>query len=308
MTTREKIKIILDISKLTQQELAVKLNISFQTINSWINKRSVPRQKKIDKINELYLELTGQQIIPSDVLDAKKLIIIDKCKKDKLKILNIILSRQDIYDDLVLNVTYHTNNIEGSTLTKGETQDILFNHNVSVDKSTKEILEAKNHQAAFDFLINFLSKNKKINENLILKLHSILMNGILPNAGAYRGHAVRIVGSNIPTANYLSIQKLMDKLFLDINKDSKDIISSVSRIHAEFERIHPFSDGNGRVGRLLLIGQLMSHNLPPAIITKEFKQKYYTYLAKAQSSDDSSLMEDFICFAIMEGFVILNIK
>jgi Fic family protein len=193
-------------------------------------------------------------------------------------------------------------------LTKGETQDILFNNNTNVNKSIREILEAKNHQTAFDYLLKQLLKHKKINEDLILKLHSILMSGILPNAGSYRNHAVRIIGTNIPTANYLSITKLMNKLFLEINKKSKDIIFDISNIHAEFERIHPFSDGNGRIGRLLLIGQLLNHNLPPAIIKKEYKRHYYTYLAKAQSTNDFSLLENFICDTIILGLEILDIK
>jgi len=239
-------------------------------------------------------------------LQSKKLFIDSKSKNLKTKVLDLILKRNDIYEDLVLNITYHTNNIEGSTLTKGETQDILFDHNMKINKSTKEILEAKNHQIAFDYLLEYLSKNKEINETLILKLHSILMNGIPPNAGQYRNHAVRIVGSNVPTANYLSIQRLMNQLFKNINLKTNDIVSLISRTHAEFERIHPFSDGNGRIGRLLLIGQLLSHNLPPAIVKKEYKHSYYSYLAKAQNKEDYSSLEDFICDAIILGFEMLE--
>jgi Fic family protein len=238
-------------------------------------------------------------------LQSKKLFILSKAKNLKIKVLDTILQRNDIYEDLVLNITYHTNNIEGSTLTKGETQDILFDHTMKVNKSIKEILEAKNHQIAFDYLLEYLSTKQKINETFVLELHSILMNGILPNAGQYRNHAVRIVGSNVPAANYLSIQKLMDQLYKNINRKTDDIVSLISKTHAEFERIHPFSDGNGRIGRLLIIGQLLSHNLPPAIIKKESKHNYYSYLAKAQNKEDYSSLESFICDAIIIGFEML---
>jgi Fic family protein len=184
----------------------------------------------------------------------------------------------------------------------------LFDNNFKSDKSIQETLEVKNHQTAFNYLLKHLSEHKIINEDLVLRMHSILMSGILPNTGLYRNHSVRIIGTNIPTANHLSINKLMSKLFLLINKKNNDIISNISKVHAEFEKIHPFSDGNGRIGRLLLIGQLLNNNLPPAIIKKEYKHYYYTYLAKAQSSDDLSLLENFICDAIIFGMEALNIK
>jgi len=226
---------------------------------------------------------------------------LNKTKDLNINIISTILNRQDIYEDLVLNITYHTNNIEGSTLTKIETQTILFDHNSQVNKPVKEILEAKNHQIAFDYLLSHLSRNKKIDEAFILKLHNILMVGTLSNAGIYRYHNVRIVGSNVPTANYLSIPKLMKELILKINNSKTDTIAESAKIHAEFEQIHPYSDGNGRVGRLILIAQLLQHNLPPAIITKKSKLNYYKFLSKAQISKDFNQLEEYICDAIMLG-------
>ena len=300
MTIQEKLKIIIKIAKLTQQQLANDFGVSFPTINSWINGKSAPRKKQLEKIDRLYLQTTGQNIIPATKLLGKKEYIFTKVKKLNLDIVNTLLKRQDIYEDLVLDITYHTNNIEGSTLTKAETQDILFDNNANINKPVKEILEAKNHQTAFNYLLDYLSKDKKIDEKLILKLHNILMNSILPNAGIYRYHNVRIVNSNVPTANYLSVPKLMQQLFLKINNSKSDIILESSIIHAEFEQIHPFSDGNGRIGRLLLIAQLLQNNLPPAIVRKN-KHDYYAVLAKAQNFKDYSLLEEYICDAIILG-------
>ena len=79
-----------------------------------------------------------------------------------------------------------------------------------------------------------------------------------------------------------------------------------ARIHSRFEHIHPFSDGNGRVGRLLMNAMLLQKNLAPAIIRQEQKQLYYAYLYKAQTKDDTSQLENFICDAIVDGFKILE--
>ncbi len=305
MKISEKLKLIKQISGLTQEKLSVKLGVSFATLNSWINDKSIPRKKKSELIDNLYKKYTGQKIIPDDILKAKKETIYNKSKKHK-NILKEIISRKDIYDQFVLSLTYNTNSIEGSTLTENETADILFGNISLKNKSLVEQIEAKNHQTALQFLFKQIKPNFKITEELILKLHGILMNSIRDDAGMYRSHGVRIVGANIPTANYLKLPKLMKELEKNINKREKDIIRHISEIHSRFEQIHPFSDGNGRIGRLLIIAMLLRSNLPPAVIKQEDKRLYYRYLNKSQQSGDSSLLEDFLCDAIFEGFNILE--
>ena len=95
---------------------------------------------------------------------------------------------------------------------------------------------------------------------------------------------------------------LLDKT----TKRTYDIISSAALVHSRFEQIHPFSDGNGRVGRILTCAMLLKTNMAPAIIRQEQKQLYYTYLYKAQAKDDQSQLENFLCDAAMEGFKILE--
>ncbi len=307
MKTAEKLKIIRQVSGLTQERLAHELGVSFPTLNSWINGKSVPREKAKSKIDQLYRKATGQQTIPAGMLQAKKKLIQSR-KTQYPNPLKTILSRPDIYDELVLSLTYNTNSIEGSTLSENETAQVLFGSRPLANKSLTEQMEAKNHQAAFHYLIKHLNEKRGIDEDLILKIHSILLNGIYDDAGFYRRHGVRIIGANVPTANHLKVPELMGRLSADIGAKRKDVISHVSEIHSRFEQIHPFADGNGRVGRLIMNAMLLSKGLPPAIIRQENKQYYYTCLRKAQAENDISLLEDMVCDAVIDGFSMLEKK
>jgi len=119
---------------------------------------------------------------------------------------------------------------------------------------------------------------------------------------------VRIAGANVPTANYPKVPMLMKKIVKSIGKKEKNSIRHVADIHAVFEQIHPFSDGNGRVGRLLMHAMLLCVNLPPAVISAGNRRVYMTYLNRAQTKDDITPLEDFICDAVAEGYNILERK
>ncbi len=305
MTSSEKLKIIQNLSGLTQEKIARELGVSFVTLNSWIRGRSVPRAKAEERIDALYRTYTGQKVIPEVALQAK-LRIVQKKNREHKNILKTILTRPDLYDQFVLSLTYNTNRIEGSTLTEPETAAILFQNISLPDKTLVEQMEVKNHQAALEFLFQSIKKKEAIDQNFILKLHRILLNGIQSDAGAYRHHPVRIVGSRVVTANYLKVPSLMQELETSISHKESDMISHAAQIHSRFEKIHPFSDGNGRIGRLLIHRMLLAKNIPPAVIRQEKKQIYMTYLSKAQLEGDASLLTDFLCDAVLEAFRILE--
>ena len=307
MTTRQKLEIIQKMLGLTQTKLAERFDVSFAAFNSWWTGKSEPRAKALAAIDELFLEVTGQKVIPADQLTAKKKIIEQKSGEHK-NVVQEILNNPDIRDQFILKLTYHSNSIEGSTLTEPDTAAILFDNAALPDKSLTEQLEAKNHQTALNYLFDYILKGEKIDENLILKLHSILMNGIRPDAGAYRNHGVRITGVNLPMANHMSVRKLTGEVLALATEKTKDTIGLSALVHAKFEQIHPFSDGNGRIGRLLMNAMILKANIAPAIIHQEQKRLYYAYLYKAQTKDDSSQLEDFLCEAVMTGFDILERK
>ena len=305
MTTREKLNLIRSAAGLTQENLARELGVSFPTVNSWINGRSAPRKKALERIDRMYLRVTGQTVIPEKALEARKLVLRKKCGRRR-RVLQRMLKHKDIYDQFVLSLTYHTNRIEGSTLTEPETAAILFEDAAIPDKSIIEHLEVKNHQAAMRFMCRRVAEGGGIDEPFILRLHAILMNGIREDAGIYRNHNVRIAGAAVPTANHMKVPRLMGELVAEAGRRPGDIIAHVAGIHSRFEQIHPFSDGNGRVGRLLLNAMLLERDYPPAVIRQEKRRFYILYLGKSQLEEEFSLLEDFICDAVMEGLKIVD--
>src|SRR3989344_4744789 len=145
MNIRQKLEIIQKTLGLTQTKLAEKFGVSFPAFNSWWTGKSKPRAKAQALIDELFLEVTGQKVIPAEELTAKKQVITQKSKEYK-NVLQEILNNPDIRDQLILKLTYHSNSIEGSTLTEPDTAAILFDNAALSDKSLTEQLEAKNHQ------------------------------------------------------------------------------------------------------------------------------------------------------------------
>ena len=287
MNTRKKLEIIRKMLGLTQAKLAEKFGVSFATFNSWWNEKSNPRPKLQMVIDDLFLEVTGQKIVPADRLVAKKQIVQQKSAAHT-DIVREILRNPDIRDQFILKLTYHSNSIEGSTLTEPDTAAVLFDNVALPDKSLAEQLEAKNHQTALQYVFGHMAEKGLIDEDFVRKLHGILMNGVRPDAGTYRNHAVRIVGVHLPTANHMSVPKLVPEVLARIAEPTKDIVAVSAGVHSKFEQIHPFSDGNGRVGRLLMNAMLLRANVAPAIIRQEQKQLYYTYLYKAQTTEAQS--------------------
>ncbi len=139
-----------------------------------------------------------------------------------------------------------------------------------------------------------------ITPELIKATHLRMMNGIISDAGYWRNHAVRIRGAFIPLANFIKIPELIENWCNAVNEETEDKIGLLARTHAEFEKIHPFSDGNGRTGRLLLFILALKLNLAPPILKKEKHLAYYKYLELAQLRGQTDPLEAFISEAILE--------
>ena len=286
---------ILNASKWSQERLAKELDVSFVTLNSWINNKSTPRLKAQARIEELYFSITGNLDISTEDLYSifKKATAINVTAKK-------IITNKDILDKLSLYLTYNTNTIEGSTMTLADVNDVIFDNKVLSNRTAIEQLEAKNHQSVLLWIIDQLTNNKfELDIEIIKSIHLRLMNGIVSDAGVYRNHTVRIQGSRTTVANYLKIPDLMDDLVLDVKNKKLDTIVNMTNFHSKFEKIHPFSDGNGRTGRLILLIMALKSNLVPPIILKEKKYAYYKYLEAAQMDDNIIPLQYFIASSII---------
>lgn len=306
MTSVDRLKRIQSITEKTQTQLAELLDVSFPTINSWLNGKSTPRQKAKDRIDLLYQEYIGVSVINNSELEEKQQSI-KELSQQFVNPLKLITSRPDLYDTFVLELTYHTNSIEGSTLNEPEVKAVIFDNATIPDKTVIEHQEAKNHQAALGYLFRILNEGKKaIGEEDIKKLHAILMNGIWPNAGQYRNDPVRIAGSKVVTVNYLKVPALMAEFVKTLSKKPENVLAHISTTHAQFEQIHPFSDGNGRVGRLLMHFIALRNGLPPVLIKRDKKLAYYTYLERAQIGNKPLFLESFIADGILESYNLIK--
>ncbi|MCL2604112.1 MAG: Fic family protein [Defluviitaleaceae bacterium] len=178
-------------------------------------------------------------------------------------------------EDFMIDYTYHSNAIEGSTLTLDETHLVLKEGVTISGKPLKHHLEAIGHKDAYYYMEDLIKNKEPITEKTIQVIHSlVLVDGGL-DRGVYRRLPVR-VGNYYPCQPYevpIKMEQLMAEYTTDMQ--SLHVIERVALFHLIFETIHPFIDGNGRVGRLLLNFELMASGYPPINIMFSDRQKYY---------------------------------
>ena len=196
-----------------------------------------------------------------------------------MTILEFVLNNKDYLEDLVTRSTYHSNAIEGSTLTYAETYAILYNDNSFkiTGKEPREIYEAINHGKALELLFKNLQNNEEFNEKFLKDLNQIINKDIKDTEG-YRTVQVFIRGSEHIPPEPEKIPNSMMYYVYNYNHDEQDIFTKIAKYHIDFEKIHPFEDGNGRTGRLLINYELLKNNLPPVVIEKDDRIKYFEFL------------------------------
>ncbi len=230
--------------------------------------------------------------------------LLYKIKKKKQKLDSLRPLPKDavkrIIEDIRLRHTYHSDAIEGNTLTLQETKLVLEEGVTIGGKPLKDHIEARNDAEAFDLMIELVNSKKKISQEIIQQIHEFVMKGILKNPGQYRRENIRITGAKIRPPSYLKIVKLMDEYIKNIEKLKLQTIKKTSFIHHEFVRIHPFIDGNGRVARLITNFYLMKNGYPPIVIQKDDRKKYYKALNKADQGDLSEFAT-FIARAVNQS-------
>lgn len=198
-----------------------------------------------------------------------------------MKIIDFIISNNNYLEDFITRSTYHSNAIEGSTLTYAETYAILFNDNSFkiTGREPREIYEAINHKKAMNVLFEKLkSDDLELSEGFIKKINETINQDIKDTKG-YRKVSVMIKGSDDISPKPEQLNNLMMYFVYNYNHNEiKDIFEKIAGFHIEFEHIHPFEAGNGRAGRLLINFELLKNNIPPIVIPKEERIKYFELL------------------------------
>ena len=202
-----------------------------------------------------------------EIIDQKK-AELDKCRPlttGEVERLN---------EEFTVEYTYNSNAIEGNTLTLRETDMVL--RGLTIDqKPLKDHMEAVGHKEAFDFVRELVQDNVPISERVIQQIHYLVLADKKDDRGVYRRVPVRIMGAqHEPVQPYL-IQPRMEQLMLSFAESTEHIITKLARFHIEFEGIHPFIDGNGRTGRLLVNLELMKVGYPPIDIKFTDRIAYY---------------------------------
>ncbi len=193
-------------------------------------------------------------------------------------------------EEFIVEYTYNSNAIEGNTLTLRETDMVLQGLTIG-QKPLKDHMEAIGHKEAFEFVSELVKDNVPISERVIKQIHYLVLADKKEDRGVYRRIPVRILGAkHEPVQPYLIVPK-MEQLLDDYNNSIEHIVTKLAKFHIEFEGIHPFIDGNGRTGRLLVNLELMKAGYPPIDIKFTDRMAYYKAFDEYHTHHNLSAME-----------------
>ena len=251
--------------------------------------------KKWNVSDRMVRNYCAQDRIPGAFLTGKTWNIpVDAVKPERETIkpfsnnslLNILKEQKDtnlrggIYHKTQVELTYNSNHIEGSTLTHDQTMYIFETNTIGIEKGTinvDDVVETANHFKCVDYIID--NAMKPITESMIKELHFILKNGTSDsrkewfNVGEYKKLPNEVGGEE--TCQPENVKEEMKKLLSFYNKIEQKSFEHILNFHNHFESIHPFQDGNGRVGRLLMFKECLANNIVPFIIDEDHKLFYY---------------------------------
>lgn len=257
---------------LTVSEIAKKWNISERSVRNYCKQGRV---KGAEQKGKLWL-------IPEDAEKPERVMrkeFSDNPLLNRLKEEKDMKLKGGIYYKTQIALTYNSNHIEGSTLTEDQTRMIFETNTLGETNGVKvdDIVETNNHFRCVDIIID--NAKKPLTEKFIKELHYTLKIGTSDsrkdwfNVGEYKSRPNEVGGNE--TCPPEKVTEEIKKLLTNYNKKQTKTINDIIKFHKDFETIHPFQDGNGRVGRLIMFKECLANNIVPFIIEDEFKLYYY---------------------------------
>lgn len=206
-----------------------------------------------------------------------------------------------LQEEFLLEFTYNSNAIEGNTLTLQETAMVL--EGITIDKKPlKDHLEAVGHKEAFEYVRQLVLEKEEFSERIIKEIHSLVLMDRREDRGVYRKIPVRIMGAAHEPPQPYMVPVLMEQLIVKHAMINKKLhtIERVARFHMEFEGIHPFIDGNGRTGRLLLNFELMQKGYLPVNVKFADRRRYYECFTAYHQNGDAEPIISLIAAYVEE--------
>lgn len=263
----------------SQKRAVQKYDASNKEKRQYINKRSAAKS--------FILNLATY----NDVMNLKE-YLLNREKEINIKKRGIQMNEwldrftSDYLDDILVRLAHHSTAIEGNTISLPETVSIILHNTLpsSSGASVREFYEIDNHRQAFEFMMEMLQQDEPLSVALIQEMHSKLTDRLQYDRGQFKKNDNRIVGAEFKTALPAETPGLMIQLVDNLNyrlevANDDEKIEAIVDYHIQFERIHPFSDGNGRTGRMIMNYSLLKEKLPPFIVHKSDRGVYIERLA-----------------------------
>ncbi|CDE82580.1 putative uncharacterized protein [Clostridium sp. CAG:273] len=290
----EKIKSYRESKNMTQNEIADILGVKSATVSKYESGTLEPNIESLKKLAEIF------EVSVDELLNDEQ----DRFDISKINVLNILREQKEmklkgnLYHNTQIIFAYNTNHIEGSKLTEDQTRYIFETNTILFEGETiasvDDILEMANHFKLVDYMLDKAEEN--LTEDMIKEFHRLLKEGTADSrkewfkVGDYK-QVVNEAGST-KTTSPKYVQRDMTKLMDWYNSLSKITIKEIIEFHARFEKIHPFQDGNGRVGRIIIFKECLKNNIIPFIILDKDKLFYYRGLKEYQNGGEKGYLID----------------
>ncbi len=293
MSIENKIKEYREKNNMTQKEIAEILGVEPGTISKYESGMIEPNIESLKKLAGTFNITVDELIKDEEKFDLTKVNVLEVLREQKEMDL-----KGNLYHNTQIIFAYNTNHIEGSKLTEDQTRYIYETNTILFERGTvasvDDIVETSSHFKLVDYMLDIASE--PLTEDIIKKFHKILKEGTMDsrkewfNVGEYK--KLPNEAGMMKTASPNETPKEMQKLMEWYNSLSKITIKEIIEFHARFEKIHPFQDGNGRVGRMIMFKECLKNNIIPFIILDKDKLFYYRGLKEYQGNREKGYLID----------------